>query len=177
MTEASLHLFYISITKSSPLLQQLFSIAPKSAQPDWKPLEKRVSPSLDELCGDLAVRGHFILQSEAQGLGTALPNPIWSCWGTASVCSHLVIATFQPFHMLYLDEQARARTRGKEEEIAVIKSPGYTNTLMHSYCCLQGLVLFSSLRSPPQFRHSTSHPFCSHTQQFVFSDVLEMING
>lgn len=113
------------------------------------PRKTPVSPSLDELCGDLAVRGHFILQSEAQGLGTALPNPIWSCWGTASVCSHLVIATFQPFHMPYLDEQARARTRGKEEEIAVIKSPGYTNTLMHSYCCLQGLVLFSSLRSPP----------------------------
>lgn len=112
-------------------------------------LEVPVSPSPGELCGNLAVRGHFILRSEARGLGTALLTPIWSCWRTASVCSHLVIATFQPFHMLYIDEQARARTRGKEEEIAMIKSPGYTNTLVCSYCCLQGLVLFSSLHSPP----------------------------
>lgn len=112
--KVNLDCLHIWISKSSSLLKPLIAPVPKSAQQIRNPEKNEYLPvcwmSYAVTC---PLEGILYCGVKRRQLGNSITNPIWSCWRTVSVDSHLVIATFQPFHMLHMDEQARARTRGK----------------------------------------------------------------
>lgn len=112
--KVNLHCLQTWISRSSSLLKPLFAPVQKAAQQIRNPEKNEYLPvcwmSYTVTC---PLEGILYCRVKRRQLGNSITNPIWSCWRTVSVDSHLVIATFQPFHMLHIDEQARARTRIK----------------------------------------------------------------